>query len=373
MLRYLTAGESHGECLVAILEGMPFGVKVNLEVISNELTRRREGYGRSQRMKLEFDKIEILSGIRSGLTMGSPIALRIINKEFKIDSLPEITQPRPGHGDLAGAIKYQSGIRNILERASARETAIRVAIGAFCKSLLIEFGVDILSHLIMLGGVSAKTERLSFDKIRMNASKSILNCADNTAEKPMIAKIDEAKKEGDTVGGVFEIIVINLPVGLGSHVQWDRRLDGRLAQALISIPAIKGVEFGLGFESARKMGSEVHDEIFYNFKKGFFRKTNRSGGLEAGITNGEPLVMRCVMKPISTLMKPLASVDILSKKQVQAAVERADVCAVPSAGVIGEAVVAIEIAQAMLEKFGGDSLSEMKRNYEGYMKQVKSF
>lgn len=374
MLRYLTAGESHGRCLLAILEGMPAGVKVDVERVNKELARRQGGYGRGLRMRLESDKVEILSGVRKGKTIGSPIALKIENKDFKIDKLPRVSKPRPGHADLSGAIKYGcSDIRDVLERASARETAVRVAIGAMAKLLLREFNVDFLTHLVILAGIKAHIHGAKFEQIKSKMSKSPLLCADRAAEKLMIKEIDKARKAGDTVGGIFEIIVINLPVGLGSYAHGDRRLDGRLGQALLSIPGIKGVEIGLGFEVAKLLGSQVHDPICYQKNKGFFRNSNNAGGIEGGMTNGQPIVLRCAMKPISTLRQPLESVDISSKKSTLATVERSDVCAVPAAGVIGEAVVAFELANAMVEKFAGDSLTEMRRNYQGYLKQVREF
>lgn len=383
MLRYLTAGESHGKCLIAILEGMPSGLKINVGRINRELSNRQKGYGRSSRMKMESDRIEILSGVRKGETIGSPISLRIENKDFKIDKLPKIKSPRPGHADLAGALKYdRADIRDILERASARETAARVAVGAICKLLLREFSIGSLSHVVMIGGIKVHVRKVDiyemepcvlFGKIKSKSSKSLLSCVDKATEKLMIKEIDKAKKAKDTIGGIFEIIVINLPPGLGSHTQWDRRLDGLLSRALISIPGVKGVEIGLGFKSANAFGSQVHDEICYKKGKGFFRSSNNAGGIEGGMSNGQPLILRCAMKPISTLGSPLNSVDILSKKITRATVERSDICAVPAAGVVGEAVVATELASVMLEKFGGDSLREMKRNYQGYLKQVKGF
>ena len=338
MLRYLTAGESHGESLVAILEGMVSGLKINSEFINNELKRRQSGFGRGARMKIEKDKAKILSGLRKGRTIGSPISLMIKNKDFSIDRLPVITCPRPGHADLAGAVKYNSSdIRDILERASARETAARTAVGAICKLFLAEFDIDIKSRVIMTGNVAS------------------------------------AKKKGDTVGGIFEVKAAGVPVGLGSFVQSDKRLGARLAAALMSIQAIKGVEIGLGFEYAKKFGSEAHDAIYYKKANGFYRLTNNAGGIEGGVSNGEPIIARCAMKPIATLLKPLASVDIKTKKHTKATVERSDVCAVFPAGVVGEAAVAFEIANAMVEKFGGDSLGEAKRNFDGYIKQVKNF
>jgi chorismate synthase len=295
-----------------------------------------------------------------------------ISSEYE-DSVSPVTKPRPGHADLSGLIKYDhKDIRNILERASARETAIRVAIGAVCKLLLKEFNIKIISHVTEIGGVGIDRMKLKLDDIQKKAESSLLRCADKDAEKKMIKRIDSAKRNGDSLGGVFEIIVINPPIGLGSHTQWDRKINARLSNAIMSIQAIKGVEIGLGFEAARRFGSDVHDEIFYDRKsKRFFRKTNNAGGIEGGMTNGEEIIIRAAMKPIPTLMKPLCSVDIFKKMPFKASVERSDVCAVPAAGIVGEAVVAFEIANAMIEKFGGDSLSEMKRNYNGYMKYVR--
>ncbi len=375
MLRYLNAGESHGKCLVAILEGLPKGIKVDEDFINDELSRRLAGYGRSERARsIEADRIEFLSGIRKGLTIGSPIAIQIKNKDYKINELEEVTKPRPGHADLAGALKYnQRDIRNILERASARETASRVAIGALCKLFLKEFKVDILSHVVNIGGVEAHTKGLTFEQIKEKIKDSSLRCADKTAEKLMIEEIDKIKRAQDTVGGAFEVIAIGLPYGLGSHVHYDRRLDGRLAGGLMSIQAIKAVEIGLGFEFAKKSGSQVHDEIFYDRNKGFYHKTNNAGGIEGGITNGQPLVIRCTMKPIPTLISALESVDIKTKEPFKAQVERSDITAVPAAGVVAEAVVGFELAKAYLEKFGGDSLDETRRNFENYIQQLKEF
>lgn len=374
MLRYLTAGESHGRCLTAILEGMPAGLKIDEKFIDRELKRRMAGYGRSDRMKIESDSVQILAGLRSGVTIGSPISFLIDNKDSSIDKLPSLSSPRPGHADLAGAIKYnQTDLRNILERSSARETASRVGVGAFCKILLAEFEIEIISHTVLIGGVDAHAKALGFADISQAAPKSSVRCADKAAAKLMCEEIDKAIDSGDTLGGIFEIIAKNVPVGLGSYVQWDRRLDGRLAMALMSIQGIKGVEIGPGFASAGKRGSKYHDEIIYSKAKGFARKTNNAGGIEGGISNGEDIVIHAAMKPISTLKKPLSSVDIRTKKPSKAEAERADVCAVPSAGVVGEAVVAFEIANAFCEKFGGDSMSEMKRNFKGYAEQVRKF
>ncbi len=385
MLRYLTAGESHGQGLIGILDGYPAGIKVFAEDINKDLARRQVGYGRGNRMLIENDKAEILSGVRWGRSLGSPISLLIKNKDWLNwekamsisseyeDSVSPVTRPRPGHADISGMIKYRhNDIRNILERASARETAIRVAIGAVCKLLLKEFNIEIISHVTEIGSISINRMRLKTDEIQEKAELSLLRCADKDAEKKMIKRIDSAKRNGDSLGGVFEIIVTNPPIGIGSHTQWDRKINAGLSKAIMSIQAIKGVEIGLGFETAKLFGSDVHDEIFYDKKsKRFYRKTNNAGGIEGGMTNGEEIIIRAAMKPIPTLMKPLSSVDITTKKPFKASVERSDVCAVPAAGVVGEAVVAFEIANAMIEKFGGDSLSEMKRNYNGYIKYVR--
>lgn len=346
MLRFLTAGESHGKALIGILEGMPAGLKIDIKDIDKDLKRRQEGYGRGARMQIENDSANILSGLMRGVTIGSPIALMIENKDFCIDNLPAVTNPRPGHADMAGILKYGfKDARCVLERASARETAARVGIGAICKILLAEFDIKILSRVLMIGG--AKTE------------------------SSMKEKIDEAKKSKDTLGGVFEVMVKGVVPGLGSCAHWDRRLDASLAQALMSIPAIKAVEIGNAIESAGKPGSKVHDEIFYSKEKGVYRNTNNAGGIEGGISNGEDIVARAFMKPISTLMDGLNTVDINTKKQVKASTERSDVCAVSAAGVAGEAVTAFVIAKVFLEKFGGDSISEVKRNYKGYAAGLK--
>ena len=385
MLRYLTAGESHGQGLFGILDGYPAGIKISTDNIDTDLARRQVGYGRGGRMLIEKDKAEILSGVRWGRSLGSPICLLIKNKDWLNwekamstsskyeDSMTPVTKPRPGHADLSGVIKYgHNDIRNILERASARETAIRVAIGAVCKLLLKEFSIEIVSHVTKIGGICINRTRLKLDDIRKKAEASLLRCADKDAEKKMIKRIDSAKKNGDSLGGIFEVIVTNPPIGLGSHTQWDRKINARLSMAIMSIQAIKGIEIGLGFDVARLFGSDVHDEIFYDKEnKRFYRKTNNAGGIEGGMTNGEEIIIRAAMKPIPTLMKPLSSVDIKTKKPFKASVERSDVCAVPAAAVVGEAVAAFEIANAMIEKFGGDSLSEMKRNYNGYMKYVR--
>lgn len=375
MLRYLTSGESHGICLVAVLEGVPAGLKLKPELINVELKRRQLGYGRGARMtSIEVDRVTLLSGVRFGKTIGSPIALQIANKDSSIDKLPVVTRPRPGHADLSGALKYgHEDIRNILERASARETAARVTVGAVAKQLLKEFGIEIFSHVVCLGGVNAKVDGSSFLKIRAQAEVSPLRCADRHAEKKMIHLIDKAKTAGDTVGGAIEVVALHVPVGLGSHVQYDRKLDGRLAGALMSIQAIKAVEIGAGTEVSKVFGSQLHDQIYYSKRNGFFRKTFRAGGIEGGISIGGPIIVRVHMKPLSTLRRPMMSVDIKTKQPFKATVERSDVSAVPAAGVVAEAVVAVELANAFLEKFGGDSLGELKRNYQGYLKQVKRF
>ena len=372
MLRYLTSGESHGKCLVSVIEGVPAGLELNGSAVNGELCRRMMGFGRGKRMQIESDRVEILSGVRKGLTIGSPVALLINNRDHSIDRLPVVVEPRPGHADLGGVLKYGlKDIRDVLERASARETAARVAVGAVAKSLLEQFGIRVASHVIVIGKVRSEAKGLGFNQIIMISEKSSVRCADPDASRLMCKEISEAAEQGDTLGGVFEIVINGCPPGLGSYVQWDRRIDACLAKAVMSIQAVKGVGFGVGFESAIRKGSAVHDEIFYDKKRGFYRKTNNSGGIEGGMTNGEDVIIQAAMKPISTLRKPLASVNIRTKKPVSATVERSDVCAVPAAGVVGEAVCAIEIANAMTEKFGGDSVAEMRRNYEGYLEQVR--
>jgi chorismate synthase len=335
-------------------------------------------------MKIEKDSVKIYTGVRWGRTLGSPIGLMIRNKDWEnwrdkmspdpmfLNSAAAVTHPRPGHADLAGALKYGAfDIRNIIERSSARETAMRVALGAVAKRLLEEFGIEVMSHVLSIGGVYAKVTKASPKEIKKRAEDSELRCSDPEAEKRMLRKIDAARAAGDSLGGIFEVIVTGVPAGLGSHTHWDRKLDGKLAAALMSIQAIKGVEIGAGFGTANRPGSLVHDEIYWSKKDGFYRKTNMAGGIEGGITNGENIILRAAMKPIPTLMKPLRSVDMASKKPFKAGVERSDVCAVPAGGVVAEAVVAFELAAAMLEKFGGDSIDEMKRNHLGYDKYMK--
>ena len=375
MLRYLTAGESHGVCLTAILEGMPAGLPLAPSFIDEQLRRRQLGYGRGARMtSVETDRVQILAGLRGGKTIGSPLALQVPNKDTSIDRLPVVTRPRPGHADLSGALKYNhEDVRNILERASARETAARVAVGAVAKRLLQEFSIEVFSHVVRMGGVQANTERLTHAQVRKKAEVSPLRCADSKAEAKMIALVDKAKAAGDTLGGAIEIVATGVPVGLGSHVQWDRKLDARLSAGLMAIQAIKAVEIGVGTEVSDLFGSQLHDQIYYSKQKGFYRKTFRCGGIEGGMTVGGPVTARIHMKPLSTLRKPMMSVDLKTKKPFAATVERSDVSAVPAAGVVGEAVVAFHLADAFLEKFGGDSLTETRRNFNGYLRQVAGF
>ena len=388
-LRFTTAGESHGQALIAILEGLPAGLRINVEAIDHELTRRQWGYGRGGRMKIERDHAEILSGVRHGLTLGSPIALMIQNKDWanwtdvmsaEPRDLPEeksrrVKRPRPGHADLAGGQKYDArDLRNVLERASARETAARVACGALAKQLLAAFDVEVKSHVIQLGGVPETPLAMDWDAISGIAEDAPLRCADIEAQQRMVELIDETKRAGDTLGGIFEVVARGLVPGLGSHTSWNSKLDGRLAQAVMSIPAVKAVAIGAGVEAAALPGSEVHDEIFYNNQaQEFVRHTNRAGGLEGGVTNGAELRVRGFLKPISTLRRALRSVDIDTKEEEAAAFERSDVTAVPAAGVIGEAMVALVVAGAMIEKFGGDSLGEMRRNFDGYRRQLHEY
>lgn len=374
MLRYLTGGESHGKCILAIADGLPAGLKIDKTIIDDELARRMLGHGRGKRMKIESDKVDMLSGLRNDRTIGSPVSLLIKNADQSIDDLPKVYQPRPGHADISGVLKYNlDDIRDVLERASARETVSRVAVGALSKILLSQFSVKIASHVVAIGVVTSKTRGLTLDKIISMSSKSPVMCADSYASSEMCKAIDAAAEIGDTLGGVFEIIIHSVPPGLGSYVQWDRKIDANLAKAIMSIQAIKAVSFGAGFEAASLCGSKFHDEIFYDKKKLFYRKTNNAGGIEGGMTTGQDIIIRAAMKPISTLRKPLSTVDIRTKKRIKAAIERSDVCAVPAAAVIGEAVAAIEIANAFIEKFGGDSITEMRRNYEGYLAQVRRF
>lgn len=378
MLYFKTAGESHGKCLIAIVDGFPAGVTIDEAVINAEMKRRQGGLGRGGRMQIEEDRVEILSGIRKNTTLGSPICLMIKNRDFKIDELPDVTRPRPGHADLAGIIKYnQKDARNILERASARETAARVAAGALIKILLSHFGIDVFGYVKGIGGINSDKFLKDISVGRQIREISPVYGIDQEIEGKIIEKIKGTSEKGDSLGGIVEVIAGGVPVGLGSHTQWDLRLDARLAGALMSVQAIKGVEIGLGYDAANKYGSEVHDEIFYqkpgegkSLTGGFKRITNNAGGIEGGISNGEPIVVRAYMKPIPTLKKSLRSVDFLTKEAIAATYERSDVCAVPAASVVCEAMVAFEVARAFLEKFGGDSLSEIRRNYEGYVSNI---
>jgi chorismate synthase len=390
MLRFETAGESHGECLVATLTGLPAQVPISIEAIDRELWRRQQGFGRGGRMKIETDRAHIVSGVRHSKTIGSPIAILIENKDWQnwTEALPveasegsedkrkPVTRPRPGHADLSGAIKYNfQDARYILERASARETTARVAVGALAKAFLKELGIGVLSHVIQVG--EAKLERgADWDELveLSRREEVLLNCVDAEAEQRMKAVIDQAYRTGDTVGGVFEVVAHGVPPGLGSHIAWDTRLDGRLAQAIVSMQAVKGVEVGLAAEGSAAFGSKVQDTIHYDREAhAFSRGANRAGGLEGGMTNGQDVLVRGLLKPISTLRRPLESVDLTTREPALAAYERSDVAVVPAAGVIGEAMVALVLASAALEKFGGDSLPETKRNYEGYLEQVKTF
>ncbi len=388
VFRFLTAGESHGEALTTVIDGVPAGLALVESDIDTDLARRQRGYGRGGRMRIERDRVRILSGVRWGTTLGSPITLQISNRDWEnwketMAVAPpspgaqpkEVTRPRPGHADLAGAMKYgHRDIRNVLERSSARETTARVAVAGVAKRLLAEFGITILSHVTEIGGVRLPDSfMLPWEEIRARAEASEVRCADPETEAAIIAAIDQAKAKGDTLGGVFEVVAVGCPVGLGSYVQWDRRLDGRLAQALCSIQAIKGCEVGLGFETARRPGSAVHDEILFDAAAGFQRITNNAGGLEGGVTNGQRVVVRAAMKPLSTLRTPLRSVDLATKEVVEAVVERSDVCAVPAAGIVGEAMVAIVLADAFLEKFGGDSVEEIRRNHSAYLEGLQRY
>lgn len=403
ILRILTAGESHGRGLTGIIEGIPAGLALSPEDIDRELKRRQGGYGRGGRMKIEQDHAEILSGVRWGKTMGSPLALLIENRDWKNwqegmspdsahkDSLPPVTRPRPGHADLAGAVKYgQKDVRNILERSSARETAMRVAVGAVARRFLAEFGIRIGSYVLRIGSAAMQRpdygmrETLNWNEFFLKIEGSPVRCPEEEASKRMMEAIDAAAKNGDTLGGTFEVVATGVPAGLGSHIQWDKRLDGRLAQALMGTQAMKGVEIGAGFGAAEKYGSEVMDEIHYHrgpspeggaspagLCGGFSRRTNHAGGIEGGMSNGMPVVVRAAMKPIPTLRKPLRSVDIVSHEPMEAAYERSDTCAVPAAAVVGEAMAALVLADAFLEKFGGDTVEEAGRNYDAYREYLR--
>ena len=394
-LRFLTAGESHGKALVAIVEGLPAGLPIMAEQVDQELARRMMGYGRGARMKIERDRIEWLSGVRAGETLGTPVAMLIHNRDWAnweevmaAEGTPgdirrrRLTRPRPGHADLVGVLKYdRQDARDILERASALETAARVAAGALARRLLEEFGVEIGSHIVSLGGIQVPPVASLPAPLNPAADNSEIRVLDRTIEAEIIRRIDQAKKDGDTLGGEAQVVVRGLPVGLGSHVHWDRKLDGRLAGALMSIPAVKAVEIGMGFEAARRPGSEVHDPIDADavpgtkapdpaLRGGYRRRSNNAGGLEGGVTTGEPLVIRVGMKPISTLMSPLPTVDLTTGKAANAQSERSDVTAVPAMGVIAEGLTALVVADAFLEKFGGDSLAEIRRNFAAYLQNL---
>jgi len=370
MLRYWTAGESHGKALLALVDGFPAGVTIDPAPINVELRRRQGGYGRGGRQRIETDEVDILSGVWHNVTLGSPIALQVVNKDYKLERLGDLPRPRPGHGDLTGAMKYLGSVRGVLERASARETAVRVAAGALAKQLLAPFGITAFGYVVELGGQPIPPRPGTIDEQRALRDASELYALEPDLEAEIKARIDAIGKEGDTLGGVVEVRVEGLPFGLGTHAQWDRKLDGRLAQAVMAVQAIKGVEIGLGFEAARRPGSQVHDPIVYNPAQregptlGYSRPTNNAGGLEAGMTNGQPLVIRAAKKPISTLRKPLDSVNLDTKEPERASYERSDVCAVPAASVIVENVVAFEIAAALVDKFGGDSLAEMQARWK---------
>lgn len=386
-MRYLTAGESHGPQLTAIIEGVPSNLPISIDEINEQLARRMKGHGRGRRMQIEKDQVKILAGVRHGKTTGAPICLVVENRDWthweKIMSPTpvetgednrRVSRPRPGHADLNGAIKYgQKDMRNILERSSARETAIRVAVGAVARQLLAQFGIKVGGHVLSIGEVQAAPIQMPLEELMKISEESPVRCLDKNVEQQMMDLIDKAKEEGDSLGGVVEVIAEGLPVGLGTHVQWDRKLDGKLAQSIMSIQAFKGVEIGIGFEAGRLPGSKVHDEIILDEKGQYTRKTNRLGGFEGGMTNGMPVVVRGVMKPIPTLYKPLMSVDIDTKEPFAASIERSDSCAVPAASVVAEAAVCWTLAEALCEKFGNDSLEEMKRNYASYQEYVERF
>ena len=383
-LRWMTAGESHGPRLTAIVEGVPSGLPLLAEDVDGDLARRQRGYGRGGRMKIETDRVELMSGVRGGETLGSPIALGIVNRDHAswVDRMSPaplpapaepLTRPRPGHADLAGGLKHdRHDLRDVLERASARETAARTAVGAVCRKLLGGAGIEVFGHVVSIGAVEAPMLDLPPGELRARARASDLACADPDAEARMKDAIREAAHAGDTLGGVFEVVALGVPPGLGSHVQWDRKLEARLCWAMMSIQAMKGVEVGMGFEAARRHGSDVHDEIFHSAERGFYRGSNNAGGFEGGMTNGERVVLSVAMKPISTLMKPLRSVNVETKEPFKAEVIRSDVTAVPAAGVAAEAIAAFEMANAVCEKFGGDSLRELKDNFQRYVAHVRT-
>ena len=378
MLRYWTAGESHGPALVALVDGFPAGLAVNTAALDAELQRRQGGYGRGGRQRIETDTVTFLSGLWKGVTLGSPLALEVINRDAKLERLEEVDRPRPGHVDLAGAVKHLGGVRAVLERASARETAARVAAGALARQLLAVFGIEVAGWVTELGGVVLGDRAGTLGDLRTTRDSSSIDSLHPERDDEVAALIDRVGKEGDTLGGVVEARVTGLPIGLGTHAQWDLKLDGLVAQAVMAVQAIKGVEIGMGFEAARRRGSEVHDPIGYDAAaaagptQGFTRPTNNAGGLEGGTTNGQPLVVRAAMKPIATLRKPLGSVNLTTKEPEEAAYERSDVCAVSACSVIVENVVAFTVAQALVDKFGGDSIEEMKARWSLYHELARS-
>lgn len=387
-LRFLTAGETHGPQLTTIIEGLPSNLELDFEALNFQLHRRQKGYGRGRRMQIEKDTAQILGGVRHGYTTGAPIALVVQNNDWKhwqnimnvepIEGSDEVKRrvhrPRPGHADLNGGLKYNlKDLRNVLERSSARETTVRVAVGAIARQFLAQFGVKVAGQVIRIGEIEAPPHNLSMAELIERTEASSVRVVDEETEKKMEAYIDQIKKEGDSIGGIVECIIEGVPVGLGSHVQYDRKLDGRIAQGVMSINAFKGVEVGIGFEAGQLPGSQVHDEIMYSEERGYHRATNRLGGFEGGMTNGMPIVVRGVMKPIPTLYKPLQSVDIDTKEAFTAQVERSDACAVPAASVVMEHVVTWEVAKAFLEKFGGDSMEEIHANYQSYLKQLENY
>ncbi len=370
MLRYWTAGESHGKALLAMIDGFPAGLTIDTAAIDADLRLRQGGYGRGGRQRIETDTVDILTGIWKGMTLGSPLTLQVVNRDYKLERLDDLQRPRPGHGDLTGAIKYLGSIRGVLERASARETTVRVAAGSLAKQLLAQFGIQTLGYVVELGGMAIDSQSGSIEQLREVRSASEIYSLNPSQDEPVKQLIDETGKAGDTLGGVVEVRVDGLPFGLGTHAQWDRKLDGLIARAVMAVQAIKGVEIGLGFEAARRRGSQVHDPIQYSATTansttlGFERPTNNAGGLEAGMTNGQSLIVRAAKKPISTLRKPLGSVNLESKQDEAAAYERSDVCAVSAAAIIVECVVAFEVAGALIDKFGGDSLTEMQARWK---------
>lgn len=387
-LRYLTAGETHGPQLTAIIEGLPSNLELDFEELNFQLQRRQKGHGRGRRMQIETDTAQIVGGVRHGRTTGAPVAIVVENKDWKhwtsvmnvepVEGTDEtkrrVHRPRPGHADLNGGLKYNlKDLRNVLERSSARETAARVAVGAVTRQFLAHFGIKVAGHVVSIGGIVAEAPDLPIDELIAQTEASPVRVVDKDAERKMMDLIDQTKADGDSIGGIVECIVEGVPVGLGSHVQWDRKLDGRIAQAVVSINAFKGVEVGIGFEAGRRPGSKVHDPILHSAERGFHRASNNAGGFEGGMTTGEPIVVRGVMKPIPTLYKPLASVDIDTKEPFTAQVERSDACAVPAASVVMEHVVAWEVAYAFLEKFGGDSMEEIAANVANYLKQAEAY